>query len=132
VELEVAEGRVVQEGGGEGGGIEAEVADGVGDADAVAVGAGEGGGVEFADGREAAEEGFGEAHAFFFREADDLEVVGHSLPCCARLLGHLLREGDAHDDAEYTVEGAGIGDGVEVRADEQAGGVGLCGGQEAA
>ena len=43
-----------------------------------------------------------------------------------------LDEGDAEDDAEDAVECACVGDGVEVGADEEAGGAGCCGGEERA
>ena len=88
VELEIAEGGVGEDGRRELRGVEAEVADGVGDTDAAAIGASEGCGVELADQREAAEERFSEAHAFFFGEADDfdLERKAASGRCCADFL----------------------------------------------
>ena len=132
VKLEVGEGGVVEYGVGEFCGVEAEVADGVGDGDAVAVGADEGGGVERADQRETAEERFGETHPFFFREADDFDGEGHSLPCRARVGEHFFGESDAEDDAERAVEGACVDDRVQVRADEEPGCAGRGARQQAA
>ena len=53
--------------------IEAEVADGIGDRPAVRVPAIQERVVRGADERAAADEGHAEAHAFFLREADDLD-----------------------------------------------------------
>ena len=64
-------------------GVEAEVADGLGDGDAVAIGARERRRVEFADEREAAEERLGEAHALLFGEADDFDREGQRLSRCS-------------------------------------------------
>ncbi len=44
----------------------------------------------------------------------------------------LFDEGEAEDDAEDAVEGAGVGDCVEMRGDDEAWGFGCCGGVEAA
>ena len=69
--------------GGQLRGVEAEVADRLGDADAVAIGARECLCIEFADEREAAEEGLAEAHALFFGEADDLDREGRGCACAS-------------------------------------------------
>ena len=88
------------------GGIEAEVADGVGDADAVAVRAREGRGVQFADQRKAAEKRLGEAHALLFGEADDFDREGETFGGRSRaaFFDQLLYHGYSEDHAEDAVE----------------------------
>ena len=97
--------------------VEAVVANGFGYSDAVSIRACEGLRVELADECEASQKWFVEAHAFFFGEADDFD--GERKMLAAQLLDY----SDAEHNAEDAVEGAGVGDGVEVGADEKAWGV---------
>ena len=94
-----------------------EVADGIGEGDVVGVGASEEVGGELADGGEGGEEGEAEADAFFFGEGNEFDVKGEG--CGAEF----FKDGEAEEDAEGAVEGAGVGDGVDVGEEEEGGGV---------
>ena len=124
VELEIAECRGIEDSRGQIGGVEAEVADRVGDTCTVAVGQSQRSRVEFAYECETAEEWLGEAHALFLREADDFEVEGQLVQ--RNPLGYFLREGHTQDDAEDSIERTGIRNRVQMRADQQTRCVGLC------
>ena len=62
-----------------------------------------------------AEQGGAEARALLVAEADQLQGEGELD------VVQPLGDGDRHDDPEHPVVGAGVGDGVEVRAQQQRG-----------
>ncbi len=100
------------------GGVEAEVAHGLVEIDVVAVLEVEGARVEGAGEGAGAEIGGGEADAFLFGEADDVDREGEAFA------GELFDDGEAEHDSQNSVVFAGVGDGVEMGADEEDGGVG--------
>ena len=71
-------------------------------------------GIEAAGDCTASDEGEAEANAFFFREGDDFKREGQTEG--AGGFDELKRE----NDAEHAVEGSGVGDGVDVGAENEA------------
>ncbi len=72
-------------------------------------------GCELAGDRERGEKREAEAHALFFGEGDEFDVEGQ------RRLVQFFEGGEREDDAERAVEGAGVGDGVDVREEDERG-----------
>ena len=70
---------------------------------------------ELAGGGERGQEGKAEAHALLFREGDEFDVEGQ------RGGAQLFNRGEAEEDAEWAVEGAGVGDGVDVGEEDESG-----------
>jgi hypothetical protein len=92
----------------QGAGIEPELANGVGEADAGGVDARQQRGVERAGDGTAADERHAEADTFFFGEADDFDEEWQA-PAAER-----FDQCNAHHHAEDAIEGAGPRHGVEV------------------
>ena len=66
--------------------------------------------------------GVDEANALFFGEGHNLDVVGQEP---GEVLSQILNEGERDDHAKDSVVRAGIGHGINVRADDQARGLRL-------
>src|SRR5271155_301954 len=94
--------------------IETVVCDRVGNADTISICALQCSVVQLPYNCKAAEKWLAEANALLFREADDLDGEWESASL------QLFDDGNAEDDSEDTVIGSGVGNGVQVRADDNA------------
>ena len=98
--------------------VKPEVTDRLGDGHALAIRACKQIGIQFSHKRETAEERFAESHALLLGETDYFDGEGK------RLSGAFFHKGDTQDHSKYAVEGAGVGDCVQMEPTNRRGAFG--------